>query len=156
MKRIMARLAVGKSLGKVDRCLLINCFDKKNARKFYPKESDYAATVPFTYKNKLLPYKFNLKGQFLLEYMELTTLQKMLMLFEVCDELESELKAFNILEKLPAGHTEEALQFKNILISERNNTVFNLKTLSKKKQQTGMHRLLPLKDRTWGSKPLVN
>jgi len=92
----------------------------------------------------------------MLEYMALSNFQKMLMLFEVCDELESELKAFNILEKLPAGHTEEALQFKNILISERNNTVFNLKTLSKKKQQTGMHRLLPLKDRTWGSKPLVN
>ena len=104
----MARLAVGKSLGKVDRCLLINCFDKKNARKFYPKESDYAGTVPFTQGNKLLPSKFELKGKFMLEYMALSNFQKMLMLCKVCDDLESKLTTYNILEKLPAGHKEKA------------------------------------------------
>ena len=32
MTRLMAWLEVGKALGKVERCLLIHCFDKKNAR----------------------------------------------------------------------------------------------------------------------------
>lgn len=32
MKRLMAQLAVGKALGKIDRCLLIHCFDKNNTR----------------------------------------------------------------------------------------------------------------------------
>jgi hypothetical protein len=44
----------------------------------------------------------------MLEYAALNTLQKMLMLCEVCDDLKSELTTYNILEKLPAGHKEKA------------------------------------------------
>jgi len=32
MARLMARLAVGKALDKLDRCLFIHCFDKNNTR----------------------------------------------------------------------------------------------------------------------------
>ena len=69
----------------------------------------------------------------MLEYAALNTLQKMLMLCNVCGDLRSELYTYNILDKLPAGYKEKALQFKNIPITERNNTVFNFASLSKKK-----------------------
>lgn len=44
----------------------------------------------------------------MLEYMALSNFQKMLMLCKVCDDLESKLTTYNILEKLPAGHKEKA------------------------------------------------
>ena len=66
LKQAMARLEVHRTLGKKNKCLLIHCFDKSNARKYYPNESDYAATVPFSHKGRLLPIKFQLVGNFLL------------------------------------------------------------------------------------------
>ena len=39
----------------------------------------------------------------MLEYAALNTLQKMLTLCKVCEDLKSELYSYNILDKLPEG-----------------------------------------------------
>ena len=123
----MNSLQVGKALGKVEKCLLIHCFDQTNARKFYPKESDYAATVPFSRrKTVLMPSKFRLRGNFLIEYIDLPTYERMETLHKVCGKLKgyTQVYRYNILDRLPLYSKEKTEVFRNIPITDRNNTLF--------------------------------